>query len=348
MAKFDYIDFMNSSSAHHNTLPLQIWLLACCAIVFVIVIVGAITRLTNSGLSMVEWQPITGILPPLTDAQWREEFALYQASPEFQKKHFWMEVSDFKFIFFWEWFHRVLGRFIGIAFALPLLFFWVKGMIPKGFHLKFLGLLVLGGCQGLMGWYMVQSGLVDDPYVSHYRLAAHLSLAFLIFSLLLWLALSLRNPTSKGHSGLYAHCWAVMGVLIVTIFWGAYTAGLDAGLVYNDEYPLMGGQFIPPSIAQYSPYWINFFETAQGVQFVHRWLAALTVLAVISLHVRAMKAGYKDWQNFALMGMVAVQFVLGIVTLLSALYLPVAVAHQAGALILLGLLVVNLHRFRGA
>ncbi|MGH1399032.1 MAG: COX15/CtaA family protein [Alphaproteobacteria bacterium] len=331
---------------NQNSIPLQIWLFACCALVFTIVIVGAITRLTNSGLSMVEWRPLLGTLPPMNDAEWARVFDLYKSSPEFEKKHFWMDLPDFKAIFFWEWFHRLLGRTIGLAFALPLLVFWVKGMIPKGYGLKFIAMLALGGLQGLMGWYMVKSGLSDDPYVSHYRLAAHLGLAFLIFSLLLWLALSLRGKPSRPSAPLYKHTIAALGILILTIFWGAYTAGLDAGLIYN-EYPLMGGQFLPPTLAQYSPLWVNFFETPEGVQFTHRWLAALTLIAVISLHVRAMREGYKDWQNFALAGMVCTQFALGIATLLSSVHLHTAVAHQGGALILLGLLVINLKRFKG-
>jgi len=322
------------------------WLLSCCILVLMMVIVGAITRLTNSGLSMVEWRPLMGFLPPLNDAEWDRVYTLYKESPEFQKKHFWMGISDFKQIFFWEWFHRVLGRIIGLAFALPLLWFAITKNIPKGYGLKFLGLLLLGGCQGLMGWYMVKSGLYDEPYVSHYRLAAHLSLAFLVFSLLLWCALSIRATYGNGIQKLYTHAWGGLGVLILTIFWGAYVAGLDAGLIYNESFPKMGGQWIPPDIAQYTPYWINFFETPSGVQFVHRWLAMLTVAATISLVIRARMSGVRHWSNHALAAMVTVQFIIGLATLLSNVYIPVAVLHQTGALILLGLLVVNLRLYK--
>lgn len=322
------------------------WLFGVCALVFLMVIVGAITRLTDSGLSMVEWRPLLGALPPMNDTEWNRVYELYQASPEFAKKHFWMDLHDFKQIFFWEWFHRFLGRVIGLAFALPLLWFWISKKIPQGYGLKFLGLLILGGLQGLMGWYMVKSGLVDEPYVSHYRLAAHLSLAFLIVALLLWCAFSIRATYGSGNKTLYTHTWSALGILIITIFWGAYTAGLDAGLIYNDSFPKMGGQWIPPDINQYSPYWINFFETPSGVQLVHRWLAMLTTITVLSLWFHAIKSGIKHIGNHALAVMVLVQFTLGIVTLATNVQLHVAVMHQAGALTLLGILVFNLRLYK--
>jgi len=334
---------ITKNNTHKNVVT---WLYACCVLVLMMVIVGAITRLTDSGLSMVEWRPLLGTLPPLNDAEWNRVYELYKASPEFEKKHFWMDLGDFKQIFFWEWLHRFLGRVIGLVFALPLFWFAITKKIPKGYSWKFFGLLILGGCQGLMGWYMVKSGLVDEPYVSHYRLAAHLSLAFLLFSLLLWCALSIRAMYGKGIKTLYSHTWVVLGILIITIFWGAYVAGLDAGLIYNESFPKMGGQWIPPDIAQYTPYWINFFETASGVQFVHRWLAMLTLVATISLVIRAKRKGVRHWSNHALGAMVAVQFTLGLATLMSNVYIPVAVLHQTGALILLGLLITNLRIYK--
>ncbi len=322
------------------------WLYMCCVLILMMVIVGAITRLTDSGLSMVEWRPVLGFLPPMSEAEWVRVFELYKASPEFQHKHFWMGMGDFKGIFFWEWFHRALGRVIGVVYALPLLWFAVRREIPQGYGLKFIGLLILGGCQGLMGWYMVKSGLVDEPYVSHYRLAAHLALAFLLFSLLLWCALSIRGTYGQGNVRLYACTWAVMGALIVTIFWGAYVAGLNAGLIYNDTFPKMGGQWIPPDIAQYSPLWINFFETPSGVQFVHRWLAMVTAFSVLGLSVYAFCKGVRHWSNYVLGGMVCLQFILGLATLLSNVYVPLAVQHQTGALVLLGLMVYQLRLYK--
>ena len=324
------------------------WLLSCCTLVLIMVIVGAITRLTDSGLSMVEWRPVMGFLPPLNESEWNRVFELYKQSPEFQKKHFWMSIDDFKQIFFWEWFHRVLGRIMGLAFALPLLWFAATKKIPKTYGWKFAGLFILGGLQGLMGWYMVKSGLVDTPYVSHYRLAAHLSLAFLIFSLLLWCALSIRASYGKGNASLYAHSWITLGILVITIFWGAYVAGLDAGLIYNDSFPKMGGNWIPADINQYDPYWTNFFETPSGVQFIHRWLAMLTVIAVVSLCIHAYRKDKNHLGNIGLMVMVLIQFSLGLATLISNVYIPVAVLHQGGALILLGLLVYNLRIYKPA
>ncbi len=330
--------------------PIIIWLFSVCALVFTMIVVGAITRLTESGLSMVEWKPLIGAIPPLNDAQWQRVFDLYTQTPEFQKKNFWMEISDFKTIFFWEWFHRLLGRLIGLAFALPLLIFWLRGMIPQGYKLKFLGMLILGGLQGLMGWYMVKSGLVDIPAVSHYRLAAHLSLAFIILSLLLWLALSLikqnTQTQTQNNKPILIHLLAILPIICITIFWGAFTAGLDAGLVYNDSFPKMGGQWIPPTLNQVSPFWLNFFENPVGVQFTHRWLGIITVIAVLSLWAHAAKSGYKHWGMHAMAIMVLIQMALGITTLLSNVNIVLATLHQAGAAILLMRRIIDLRHLK--
>ncbi len=323
------------------------WLYFICGLVFAMVMIGAITRLTDSGLSIVEWRPLLGALPPMSDHEWNRVYALYKASPEFEKKHFWMDLHDFKQIFFWEWLHRFLGRFIGLAFALPLIFFAVTKRIPKGFGTTLIALFALGGAQGLMGWFMVQSGLIDNPYVSHFRLAAHLGLAFLIMVCLLYTALKLQNIVGCAASkGLYVHTWGVLGVVATTICWGAFTAGLDAGLLYNDEFPLMAGQVIPPDFHQYSSFWMNAIENPVGVQMVHRWLAMLSVIAVLSLYWRGLRAGIRHWSLHALMVMVGVQFTLGLATLLTHVHLHVAVTHQAGALCLLGLLVINMCRYK--
>jgi cytochrome c oxidase assembly protein subunit 15 len=311
------------------------------------VIVGAITRLTESGLSMVEWRPLIGFMPPLNEAEWTRVFDLYKQTPEFQKVNFWMGIEDFKKIFFWEWFHRVLGRLIGLAYGLPLLWFWLRGTIPQGFKPRLIGFLILGGLQGCMGWYMVKSGLVDEPSVSHYRLAAHLGLAFLIFSLLLKTALDLmpQKQTSPAPSpALKKHAWIALFFLILTIFWGAYTAGLDAGLIYNDTFPKMGETWLPYEMNLYQPYFVNFFENHAGVQFIHRWLAMLTTVVIVSFSVHAHIRKQAAWQTHALAGCVIVQLILGIATLMSQVDLTLAVLHQANALILLGLLVVNLQR----
>lgn len=325
--------------------PLIVWLGTCCALVFLIVIVGAITRLTESGLSMVEWRPLIGAIPPLNEAEWSRVFDLYRVTPEFKAHNYWMDLDDFKKIFFWEWFHRVIGRIIGLAYALPLAWFWLRGKIPAGYKLPLFGLLILGGLQGYMGWYMVQSGLVDRPSVSHYRLAAHLGLAFLIFVLMLKTALSLKN---KQHEYRFSkpvrcHIWAALALLVATIFWGAYTAGLDAGLIYNDTFPKMGDSWIPYDMNVYHPYFINFFENHAGVQFAHRWLAIMTGLAILSLWAHALYRKELVTPLNALAVMVLVQIGLGIATLFTQVSMPLAVAHQAGALILLAIITIILH-----
>lgn len=335
---------MSAQNSFLHGKTLSNWLFLSAGFVVVMIIVGAITRLTESGLSMVEWRPLIGALPPLSEAEWERVFAAYQESPEFQKKNSWMVLSDFKQIFFWEWFHRLWGRMIGLVYGLPFLVFMVRGMLPVGYRLKLFGLLLLGGAQGYMGWYMVQSGLVDQPAVSHYRLAAHLSLAFLIVSLLTWLGLRLRGVAQRPSTALYTHGLVVLGLLIITIFWGAYVAGLDAGMIFN-SYPLMNGYFIAPQIWQYEPFWVNFFESPGGVQFVHRWLGTVMVLAVFSLVWRAWAMGYRSGLILALGGVVLLQFALGLATLLSVVALPLAVMHQAGAVLLLLLLVANLYVF---
>ncbi len=326
------------------------WLYACCALVFMMIIVGAITRLTESGLSMVEWRPLIGALPPLNEEEWTRVYELYKQSPEFEKKHFWMGLEDFKNIFFWEWFHRFLGRLIGLVYGLPFLFFLLKGWIPSGYKLKLFGIFILGGLQGLMGWYMVKSGLVDIPSVSHYRLTAHLSLALLIYALMFWIAQNFKDlktgTTRTGHFCLYRQSWVTLGLLMITIFWGAYVAGLDGGLVYNDSFPMMGDSFIPSEVWFYKPVWVNFFEHPAGVQFVHRWLAMFTGLAILALSVRAMRTGYIQLR-FALLGFfVFVQIGLGIATLLSGVNIALAVMHQGGAVILLTLLLACMYKLR--
>lgn len=314
--------------------PIIIWLYSCCAMIFAMVIIGAITRLTESGLSMVEWRPLIGALPPLNDAEWQRVFALYQETPEFQKKNFWMELSDFKSIFFWEWLHRLWGRLIGLFYALPLLFFWVKNMIPANYKTRLIVFFFLGGMQGLLGWWMVKSGLINQPDVSHFRLAAHLGLAMIIYSCLLWTIFDLSEQSKKETSFcLFRHGLISLLFLSITIIWGAFVAGLDAGKIYND-FPLMNGSFFPP--VSYNP---THHLTEHGwVQFTHRWLAILTGLFILSWAYRL--------KSIALTLAVTFQVTLGIATLTSMIWLPLAALHQAGALILLSVLLKKIHETR--
>lgn len=318
-------------TSHHKTIAY--WLFAVAAMVLSMAVIGAITRLTESGLSIVEWKPLIGALPPLSDTDWQNVFDQYQQSPEYQKKNFGMDIDEFKTIFFWEWFHRLWGRMIGAVIALPLLYFVIRRQIPKGYGLKIFGVGILVGMQGVMGWYMVKSGLVDRPSVSHYRLAAHLSLAFLIFGCLIWLALDLLGRTKEAAVFcIRRHGWSALALVCTTIIWGAFTAGLDAGLIYN-TFPLMNGDLFPAGAP-------DIFNEHGWVQFTHRWLAITTGLFVIAFAFRI-----KSWM---LAGMMTLQVGLGITTLLSQVWIPLATVHQAGAFMLFGILLYELHRLKKA
>ena len=309
------------------------WLFFTAFMVFSMAIIGAITRLTESGLSMVEWRPLIGALPPLSEAEWQRVFDLYRETPEYQKKNFGMDIDEFKTIFFWEWFHRLWGRMIGVVYALPLFYFWLRKQIPDGYKLKlFLG-LILGGMQGVMGWYMVESGLIDRPSVSHFRLAAHLSLAFIIFGYLLWVAFDLREirASEKTTFCLRRHGWTSLVLLAITIIWGAYVAGLDAGMVYN-TWPLMGTQLIPHELTSF----ILIFNEPVSVQFTHRWIAIIAAIMALAFAYRV--------QSFPLAGMVFLQVGLGIATLISQVAIPLAAMHQGGAFILIGLMMYHLKK----
>lgn len=318
------------------------WLFACCGLVFAMVVIGAITRLTESGLSIAEWKPLMGALPPLNDAEWQRVFEIYQQTPQFQKVNSWMDLAAFKNIFFWEWVHRFLGRLIGLVYALPLLYFWLRGKIPQGYKLKLLIPFILGGMQGAMGWYMVQSGLVDIPTVSHYRLAAHLGLAFLILCVMFWMGLSLIGARREKNAALFVHGCVALTFLIITICWGAFTAGLDGGLIYNETFPKMGGTWIPPEAHQ------SIIKTPAGVQFAHRWLAIMTLLVVLSFWLRGVLKRGAFPVLHALGFMIMLQAGLGIATLLSGVNITLAVLHQTGALTALMLLVAALHRLNPA
>ena len=276
---------LSTQSSHGYDRALIWWLFGMVGLVAIMVVIGGVTRLTGSGLSMVEWRPIIGILPPLTEVEWMRVFKLYQASPEFQQVNIDMNLAEFKVIFFWEYVHRVWGRLLGLAFGLPLLFFWLAGRIPQGYILPLLGLLALGGVQGIIGWWMVTSGLVDNPAVSQYRLATHLSMALLILVLLLWTALNLRFGRSKRPSGPAA---ATLLLVALTIIAGAFVAGMDAGLLYN-EYPLMGDGLVP---VEYGENGLSDpFDNPASAQFHHRWIAVLAVLAVACLWVSGLRKG---------------------------------------------------------
>lgn len=322
----------------------QTWLFICAFSVFMMAMIGAVTRLTESGLSIVEWKPVTGAIPPLNDADWQKEFALYQESPQYQKVNQGMELSEFKKIFFWEWLHRLWGRLIGVIYALPLAYFWLRGKIPAEKRGAFIGILGLGFLQGAMGWYMVKSGLVDQPAVSHYRLAAHLMLAFIIFACMvrLGLAMGADQPVADARfQRLRKIVRATFAVALLTMTWGAFVAGLDAGMIYN-TFPKMDDHWFPPEMLQHQPLWHAFVAEPATVQFTHRILAILVFIKVLLLVTRARKLDLpgRARQAVAAVGMmIVVQVGLGIATLLSQVNTALATAHQAGAMLLLTSLV---------
>lgn len=329
---------------------LAIWLSISAASIFIMAIIGAITRLTESGLSMVEWTPLIGILPPGSDAEWQQVFGLYQHSPEYQLKNAGMSLDEFKNIFFWEWLHRTWGHVVGLVYAAPLLWFAARGAFAKTQATRvllprLLFILFLGALQGVIGWYMVASGLVDQPDVSHYRLALHLGLAFVIYALQVWTVCDLvQARLAPTAFGLWHHGRLALGFIIITIIYGAFVAGLDAGFVYN-TWPLMDGRFMPPEVTTIQPVWLNLFENTAMVQFIHRWVAIIASLLALTYawRVRAAAPLHALWLGT----LVLAQVILGVTTLLSHVHLHVATAHQAGALALLTVLLVTLHK-RGA
>src|SRR5215470_3370250 len=311
-----------------------IWLLACCALVFAMVVVGGITRLTHSGLSIVEWQPIVGAMPPLNENDWQEAFRKYQDTPQFRQVNPHMDLAGFKGIFWWEYIHRLLGRLIGAVFLLPLVWFALRRRISRPLAWKLAGIFALGGLQGALGWFMVQSGLVDDPRVSQYRLAAHLGLAMLIYAAMLWIALDLLLPrAAAAPKGLRRFAFALLALVFAMALSGAFVAGIRAGLAYN-TFPLMSGNLIPPGMFVIEPWYLNFFNNIATVQFNHRLIAWALAILVPWFWLRTRGAPPRvRLAGSLLLFALAVQIALGIATLLNTVPVPLAAAHQAGALL---------------
>jgi len=335
-----------STDAVRRNRIMATWLFVVAGMVFLMIVLGGVTRLTDSGLSMVEWRPLTGWLPPFSDAEWRLLFEKYQAYPEFHKMNADMTVDGFKGIFWLEFLHRLWGRAIGVVFLVPFVVFLIKGWVDRPLAWRYAVMFVVGGLQGVLGWYMVKSGLVDRPDVSQYRLAAHLCLALVIYAYILWTGITLW------HGGIFEFVrpaiagWAagLIGLIFVTAFSGALVAGLDAGLTYN-TFPLMDGDLIPDGMFTMQPGYINLFENITTVQFDHRLLATATFVAVVAFWICIRRTGVQGTLLRAvnLMAfMVCLQVALGISTLLLVVPVPLAAAHQAGAVVLLGLSVWTL------
>ncbi len=331
------------------------WLWSVAALVFVMVIVGGATRLTESGLSITEWKPVTGAIPPFSDAAWLAEFEKYKQIPQYSQLFPTMTLAEFKTIFFWEWGHRLLGRLIGLAFALPLFWFAIRGVVRGTLLAKLIGVLALGGLQGAVGWWMVASGLVGRVEVAPERLAAHLLLASLTFMALIWMVIGLKPPRriERSAGAIRSQSLSLMWLVLFQIVLGALVAGSRAGLSYN-TWPLMDGQFIPPieNLLRMSPWWLNFLENITTIQFQHR-MVAYGIIAFTLWHAlaasRAMPGSGAARRAWAIAMIVLVQAGLGIATLLLAqgkLPIHVALTHQAMAFILLAMTTIHARRLR--
>jgi cytochrome c oxidase assembly protein subunit 15 len=316
------------------------WLFICAAFTFATVVVGGITRLTHSGLSIVEWQPLVGAIPPLSHADWEALFTKYRESPQFRHVFPYMDLAGFKGIFWWEYLHRLLGRVIGLVFLIPYLYFLFKKSLSSSLAWKLAGVFVLGGLQGAMGWFMVQSGLVDDPRVSHFRLTAHLGLALLIFAIEFWLALGLLQEKTQSIRKTFP--LVVVGLVFLMALSGGLVAGLRAGHAYN-TFPLMNGHLIPPEAFMLEPWWRNFFWNVATVQLVHRAIFWLLLVLIPLLWWQARRTQAKI-AAYHLLGMFLLQASLGIATLLLAVPIPLAAAHQAGAVLLLAAALWTAHK----
>jgi cytochrome c oxidase assembly protein subunit 15 len=325
------------------------WLLICCGLVFAMVVLGGFTRLTGSGLSMAEWRPIMGTLPPLSEAEWDRVFEIYKQTPEFRQVNSHMDVHDFKGIFWLEYLHRLLGRLLGFAFVLPLVYFVARKYISWRQLPWYLLMFALGGLQAVIGKIMVASGQVDAPQVSHYKLTAHLSAAFLVFALMFWRAQSLLYgfPGGRPHPW-YPRTIALTALIAVTIVSGGFVAGLDAGLIYN-TFPKMGDYWIPPDLMALEPAWRNLFDHRPTVQFDHRVLAIVTFALVVLYWFRAKGAAFSRHARIgvnALLATAVLQVLLGILTVVLAVPTLLAVGHQANALLLLTSALYLLHGLR--
>lgn len=337
---------MTSQNTHHSSRPtVVLWLLGTCFLIWLMIMLGGATRLTHSGLSIVEWKPIVGIIPPFTEMAWLEEFEKYKQFPEYQLVNFGMTLSEFKFIFFMEYAHRLLGRLIGLFFGLPLIYFWVRGYLDRPLKKRMIIVLLLGMAQGFMGWYMVKSGLSKDPAVSHYRLTAHLFLALILLGILFWSALVAQEghfSKGKGPSSLRKSTKIMIHIsalfMTLTILYGGFVAGLKAGKIYN-TYPLMEGRFLPAEWNFLSPMVLNFIENPATVQWTHRLLATLTLVVIIIAMIRLLGdhgVSSTTRKSASLMiGIICTQFILGITTLLYEVPVSLGTLHQGmGAVVL--------------
>lgn len=334
--------------------PVVIWLFTGCFLIYLMVVIGGITRLTGSGLSITQWKVVTGTLPPLTEEAWQQEFEGYKQTPQFKLINSDFTLSDFKGIYFWEYLHRLIGRIIGFVFLVPFIWFWLRKQLPDGFMKKALVLFALGGFQGFLGWFMVKSGLTENIHVSHYRLAIHLISAFTVFGFTFWYALSLTpgpSPSERGAQPLLRKSAIILfSIVVLQIIYGAFVAGLKAGYGYP-TWPKMGDQWVPDDIFALEPMWKNFLEGHAGVQFIHRYLAYVVVLIVGIIFYRsnrkdAMHRVSTEQKKIinTLAIIVLAQFTLGVITLLYGVPILIAVLHQTGAFFLFATTLLLIHK----
>lgn len=324
------------------------WLLSGCFLIFLMVFLGGATRLTHSGLSMVNWS-LFGSVPPGNEAEWNHLFEQYKQYPEYKHVNFNFSVEEFKSIFWWEYIHRLTGRFMGLLFIIPFLFFWITRKLSRKLFFQLFILLLMGAAQGFIGWYMVKSGLVNDPDVSHYRLALHLIAAFLTFSYTFWIALSVRfsGYPEPFFFKINRLLWVLFPLLMLQIMYGAFVAGTDGGMVFN-TWPKMGNQWVPEAVTALSPLYLNFTEGIAGIQFIHRYLAYIVFGLIIYIWYAAKRLNTSVAQRrgiIALVILVVIQFLLGVFTLLYAVPISLGVLHQLGAFVLLAANVYCLNRF---
>ncbi|MAU41713.1 MAG: heme A synthase [Kordiimonas sp.] len=336
--------------ARHYNRQIAFWLLCVCALVFLMVMVGGITRLMEAGLSMVRWEPLSGILPPLSEAEWQQEFAHYKEYPEYQKINKGMSLTEFKGIFYWEYGHRLLGRVIGLAFFLPLLYFLIKRRVSAALMPKLIFMFILGGAQGFLGWFMVKSGLVDHPDVSHYRLTAHLGLAVFIYGYMFWVACDLltdRYSSTLGGRNPIRITWLFIVLVYTQILLGGLVAGLNAGFSYN-TWPLMDGALIPEGLFDLSPWYYNLTSNLITVQFNHRLLAYVIVFMAIGLWFKFANGSNPRLKVLSLLLLIVVglQVALGILTLVYVVPVALASLHQMGAMVVFSVGLLMLHRMK--
>lgn len=327
------------------------WLMVCAAVILGMILLGGVTRLTGSGLSIVEWAPVSGVLPPLNEQDWQQTFDKYKQFPEYQKVNRGMSLPEFKRIFLYEYAHRILGRLIGIIFLVPFLVFYFSGRIKPGLTPKLVVMFVLGGLQGLLGWYMVKSGLIDKPSVSQYRLTAHLGNAVIIYGYIIWVAFGLLYPPERdrqhGQPTCRRYAIALSGLVFLMILSGGFVAGTDAGYAYP-TFPLMGDSFIPPGIYGTEPFWLAAFEDITTIQFNHRMFAYLLIVVIGCFSIVLLQ--HKNIRSEARVGvklmllMLLIQVTLGISTLLLHMPVPLAAAHQGGAILLFSSVLFVCHR----